>query len=252
MADLKGPGKVTYWYITDDTRSHWYPGLVLKIFWDGASEPSVQVPLADFFGALGGRSVDYESSPLHVHENCFMCYLPMPFAQRARFVLANEQQVKVLLDACSKKGIQGNDVSLGMIKVKDAQVPGQEAADASSKRFLVSRTITLRQRDVGLFQDMLDLLGKGSGPVKYTTYCSKSDKITRDTLIRATQAAKEKATAMATALGATLGPVLSVNEYPPKGENVPENNVVTDESSGAFGAEAEKVRITVFATFELQ
>jgi hypothetical protein len=30
LADLKGPGKVTYFYITDDTQVHWYPGLVLR------------------------------------------------------------------------------------------------------------------------------------------------------------------------------------------------------------------------------
>jgi hypothetical protein len=39
LADLKGPGKVTYFYITDDTQAHWYPGLVLKVFWDDEAEP---------------------------------------------------------------------------------------------------------------------------------------------------------------------------------------------------------------------
>jgi hypothetical protein len=34
LADLKGPGKVTYFYITDDTQVRWFPGLVLKVFWD--------------------------------------------------------------------------------------------------------------------------------------------------------------------------------------------------------------------------
>ena len=34
LADLTGPGKVTYWYITDDTDGKLYPGLVLKVFWD--------------------------------------------------------------------------------------------------------------------------------------------------------------------------------------------------------------------------
>ena len=27
LADLTGPGKVTYWYITDDKNGQWYPGL---------------------------------------------------------------------------------------------------------------------------------------------------------------------------------------------------------------------------------
>ena len=55
LADLESPGKVTYFYITDDTVGKWYPGLVLKVYWDDAPEPSICVPLADFFGAVAGR-----------------------------------------------------------------------------------------------------------------------------------------------------------------------------------------------------
>jgi hypothetical protein len=90
LADLKGPGKVTYFYITDDTQVHWYPGLVLKVFWDDETEPSVQAPLSDFFGAMGGKTIDYQSAPMQINHGCYMCYLPMPFSRRARFVLAND------------------------------------------------------------------------------------------------------------------------------------------------------------------
>jgi len=90
LADAKGSAKVTNFYMTDDTVGKWYPGLILKIYWDEAKEPSIQVPLADFFGAIGGKSVDYHSAPMQIHDNCFMCYLPMPFSKRATFALAND------------------------------------------------------------------------------------------------------------------------------------------------------------------
>jgi hypothetical protein len=52
LADLAGPGKITYFYITDDSTGHatdgsgaLYAGLVLKVYWDEAAEPSIQVPL---------------------------------------------------------------------------------------------------------------------------------------------------------------------------------------------------------------
>src|SRR5262245_5464826 len=77
LVELKGPGKINYFYITDDSVGKWYPGLVLKAYWDGAAEPSICVPLADFFGAIGGRTVDFHSAVLHVNHACFMCYLPM-------------------------------------------------------------------------------------------------------------------------------------------------------------------------------
>ena len=90
LADFQGPGKVTYFYITDDTVGKWYAGLVLKVYWDNETEPSILVPLADFFGAIGGRSVDYQSAPMQINHACFMSYLPMPCSRRAKFVLAND------------------------------------------------------------------------------------------------------------------------------------------------------------------
>jgi Protein of unknown function (DUF2961) len=90
LGDLKGPGKVTYFYITDSSNGHFFSGLVLKLFWDGQTLPSVNVPLADFFGAMGGRTIDYQSAPLKIQHLCYMCCLPMPFADRVRFVLAND------------------------------------------------------------------------------------------------------------------------------------------------------------------
>jgi len=90
LADLPGPGKITYFYITDDTVGRWYEGLVLKIFWDDATNASVNVPLADFFGALGSKTVEYQSAAMQINHACFMSYLPMPFSANARIVLAND------------------------------------------------------------------------------------------------------------------------------------------------------------------
>lgn len=90
LADQEGPGKVTYWYITDDSGGKIDPGLVLRVYWDDAAEPSINVPLSDFFGAIGGRTIDYQSALMQINHLCYMCYLPMPFSKRARFVLAND------------------------------------------------------------------------------------------------------------------------------------------------------------------
>jgi len=97
MADIAGPGKVTYFYFTDDSHSHatqgtgfMYPGLVLKVFWDDGPEPSIRVPLWNFFGAFERKTIDYQSLPMQINHYCYMSYLPMPFSTRARFVLAND------------------------------------------------------------------------------------------------------------------------------------------------------------------
>ena len=81
---------MTYFYITDDSSGKIDAGLVLKVYWDGAREPSIQVPLADFFGAIGGRTIDFQSALFQINHFCYMCYVPMPFSRSARFVLAND------------------------------------------------------------------------------------------------------------------------------------------------------------------
>jgi hypothetical protein len=97
MAEIVGPGKITYFYFTDDSQYHrtdgtgfMYPGLVLEAFWDGASEPSIRVPLWAFFGAFERNAVDYQSLLMQINHYCYMSYLPMPFSRHARFVLVND------------------------------------------------------------------------------------------------------------------------------------------------------------------
>jgi hypothetical protein len=97
LADIGGPGKITYFYYTDDSNGHasdgsgfMYPGLVLEVFWDDAAEPSIRVPLWAFFGAFDGKTIDYQSLPMQINHYCYASYLPLPFSRRARFVLAND------------------------------------------------------------------------------------------------------------------------------------------------------------------
>jgi len=94
LGDFSGPGKVTYLYYTDDSNPTWagemYLGLVLKIYWDDAADPSICVPLWNFFGAFGHKPVDYVTPPMQINSFSFMSYLPMPFSKHARFVLSND------------------------------------------------------------------------------------------------------------------------------------------------------------------
>lgn len=97
LGNLSGPGKITYFYITDDSQYHptqgsgfAYPGLVLKVYWDDAAEPSILVPLWSFFGSFGRKTIDYQSLPMQINHYCYMSYLPMPFSKGARLVLLND------------------------------------------------------------------------------------------------------------------------------------------------------------------
>ncbi len=90
LANIEGAGKITYFYLTDDSHGELHPGLVLKVYWDDAKEPSINVPLWNFFGAFESKTIDFQSRFIQVNHMCYMSTLPMPYSKRARFVLAND------------------------------------------------------------------------------------------------------------------------------------------------------------------
>ncbi|MGH7491653.1 MAG: DUF2961 domain-containing protein [bacterium] len=50
LADITGPGVIQHIWITTDAKA--YRDCILRFYWDGEAEPSVEAPLGDFF-ALG-------------------------------------------------------------------------------------------------------------------------------------------------------------------------------------------------------
>src|SRR3954470_1038769 len=62
LADLDGPGTVRHiWRTVPPAPPEDLRALTFEVFYDGASEPSVSVPLLDFFGAPMGRPIAYSS-----------------------------------------------------------------------------------------------------------------------------------------------------------------------------------------------
>lgn len=56
--------------------------IVLRMYWDGETEPSVEVPLGDFFGIGFGVHKDFASLPLQMSPEegrAMNCWFPMPF-----------------------------------------------------------------------------------------------------------------------------------------------------------------------------
>jgi hypothetical protein len=62
---------------------------ILRMYWDGESQPSVEVPVGDFFGVGFGEQRDYVSLPLAETTGGYNCYWPMPFHKAARWTLTN-------------------------------------------------------------------------------------------------------------------------------------------------------------------
>jgi hypothetical protein len=88
MATIDGPGTITHIWLTTHS-DHWRT-LVLRAYWDGASEPAVEVPLGDFFANGWGRFAQVSSSMIAVNPHGgFNSYWPMPFQRDARLTVQN-------------------------------------------------------------------------------------------------------------------------------------------------------------------
>jgi Protein of unknown function (DUF2961) len=100
LADLKGPGQITHMWVavnpTPDTSPDYLKQIVLRGYWDGEENPSVESPLGDFFGLTLGSYFTYQSALTNVTPVYSMnCYFPMPFNKSARLTLVNEGPVKL-------------------------------------------------------------------------------------------------------------------------------------------------------------
>jgi hypothetical protein len=91
LADLEGPGTVTHIWLTvgapfaADATPPFLRRQTLEVFYGEGDEPSVSVPVPDFFGAVHGVPVSYASSMTTVNEERgFTTRVPMPFRDRIR------------------------------------------------------------------------------------------------------------------------------------------------------------------------
>jgi len=93
LAVLEGPGKITHFWLVPSSQDIRYPrALVLRVYWDGAAAPSVEVPLGDFFAAGNGMRAEVNSLPVKVSSfgRGYNCYWEMPFKKQARITVSNE------------------------------------------------------------------------------------------------------------------------------------------------------------------
>jgi D-arabinan exo alpha-(1,3)/(1,5)-arabinofuranosidase (non-reducing end) len=97
LMDESGPGLISHVWVTiasDDP--HHLKALVLRMYWDGESSPSVETPIGDFFGLGLGDYFLYQSLPLAVgSDKALNSFFPMPFQKHARITLTNDGAQKV-------------------------------------------------------------------------------------------------------------------------------------------------------------
>lgn len=90
LAEINGPGAIQSMWITGTLiRDHVREG-ILRIYWDGQEQPSVECPVGDFFAAGWGGFAQVSSLPVAVNPNRGLnCFWEMPFRKSCRVTLEN-------------------------------------------------------------------------------------------------------------------------------------------------------------------
>ena len=94
LADIKGPGVVQHIWITVETKA--YRDCVLRFYWDGEVNPSIEVPLGDFFATAHDTRYRVNSLMAAVNPSGgFNLYWPMPFRKSAHITVENQNSAEI-------------------------------------------------------------------------------------------------------------------------------------------------------------
>jgi D-arabinan exo alpha-(1,3)/(1,5)-arabinofuranosidase (non-reducing end) len=99
IANLSGAGCIKHIWCTlwsDD--KYQYRKVLLRMYWDGETNPSVETPIGDFFGMGHSITKNFVSLPLQMSPQdgrSFNCWFPMPFEKDARIEIINEASKKL-------------------------------------------------------------------------------------------------------------------------------------------------------------
>ncbi len=100
IAETSGAGIVTHLWITISCTSlHYLRKIILRAYWDGEENPSIECPIGDFFGMGHAKTANFASLPLQMSPQdgkAFNCYFPMPFECGMRFTVTSECENEVL------------------------------------------------------------------------------------------------------------------------------------------------------------
>jgi hypothetical protein len=101
LADIKGAGCIRHIWMTIGSNEEFHPRkCLLRMYWDGEKQPSVEVPVGDFFGVGHGLYREFWSIPLTMSPRdgrAMNCFFPMPFANGARIEFLSECENRLVL-----------------------------------------------------------------------------------------------------------------------------------------------------------
>ena len=96
--DIPGTGIINHIWFTIAPMHIMRNDLIFRIYWDGRSTPSVESPIAAFFGNGWDEHYEYATLPLAVgptNGTGLVSYFQMPFANGARLEIENQSDINI-------------------------------------------------------------------------------------------------------------------------------------------------------------
>jgi hypothetical protein len=95
LADIGGAGAIAQIWMTPT--GPWRSS-ILRIYWDGSPEPSVECPVGDFFACGWNKYAQVSSLAVCVNPgSAFNCYWEMPFRKRGLITMTNTAETAMIL-----------------------------------------------------------------------------------------------------------------------------------------------------------
>ncbi len=170
----------------------------------------------------------------------------------------NDERVAAAMELIRSLGTEPADVQTSNVSVHKEYNHDEQGRQTDFKHFVINRSISVKQRNLDRFDEFFNsLVEKTQADVNFTWQSSKLLELRKEARKRAAQIAKEKAESMLTELGATLGPVITVEETSDRGIGYPNiSNTISpatitqdDEVMGTLAPGAIDVRVSVNVKF---
>ena len=100
IAEIKGAGIIRHiWFTYTSEDKMFGRNVILRMYWDDETEPSVLSPIGDFFGQGWGENYEYAALPLSAAPEggkALISYFSMPFSKGARITVENDSNQPVI------------------------------------------------------------------------------------------------------------------------------------------------------------
>src|SRR5882724_1974948 len=95
LGEIKGSGCIQQIWMTPTGN---FRHSILRFYWDGEAEPSVECPVGDFFACGWGKYCQISSLAVCVNPgSAFNCYWPMPFRKGARITMEKTDEKNMVV-----------------------------------------------------------------------------------------------------------------------------------------------------------